>query len=606
MNKLLYFPAVLLLLFLYSCTREAENIQADPQLKIEKVDLVLMADAGGLDSFTVHSNIEWKVSPSTATWFRLDIVSAGEGKKVIATAVQKNTTGVARVATFIISAVNNSEVQPVTVTVTQLATTTTSYLAISDTLIMLDGKMGSSDTFSIQSNINWTVAHNSFHLSITPMIGSGNATISVTAHTGSYDEIFAKGPVTVTVAPVGDSTVRPLTLTVKMVARPITTLWSKIYGGSEQDEFRAIAKAPDGGFVMAGSTYSNNGDVSGLHAYKDMWVVKVDGNGNKVWQRTLGGSGQDAAWSVAAAQDGGFVVAGYTYSADGDVTGYHGNGDMWVVKLNSAGNIVWQRALGGSRSDEATSVAATADGGFIIAGMTMSSDGDVSRFLGNSDSWVVKLDGAGNLLWENSYGGADHDKPGAIAESPQGGYYLAISTDTATWNFNPYLYRLDPAGKLVWKEQLARSTDLMTTTALVPTKDGGCITVFNSQTGTGDYVWYHKYSSAGTKVWHNLLTAASPIDQAFCITASSDGGFVLAGYTRSEWANTTQGRIFKIGANSSIQWSKQFGGQQNDFLYGIVEAEPGSYVATGYSNSNNGDFSAQHGWNDGWILKVKD
>ena len=122
-----------------------------------------------------------------------------------------------------------------------------------------------------------------------------------------------------------------------------------------------------------------------------------------VWRRTIGGTYDDLARAVTTTPDGGYVVAGGSFSTDGDVSGARGFGDFWVVKLNSSGNLVWQKTLGGTRSEEARAITTTADGGFLVAGSTLSEDGDVKGYHGSKyqdDVWVVKLDCFGNLIWQ--------------------------------------------------------------------------------------------------------------------------------------------------------------------------------------------------------------
>ena len=118
------------------------------------------------------------------------------------------------------------------------------------------------------------------------------------------------------------------------------------------------------------------------------------------WQKCLGGSGEDYATSIQQTSDGGYIVAGYSYSNDGDISNSHGNADYWIVKLDHAGNIQWEKSMGGSSTELAYFVQQTSDGGYIVAGESSSNDGDVSGNHGSEDYWIVKLDDAGNLQWE--------------------------------------------------------------------------------------------------------------------------------------------------------------------------------------------------------------
>ncbi len=169
--------------------------------------------------------------------------------------------------------------------------------------------------------------------------------------------------------------------------------WQKCLGGSSLDDVLSIQQTSDGGYIVAGYTGSDDGDVSGKHGDLDFWVVKLSSTGSLQWQKCLGGSSLDDARSIQQTSDGGYVVAGYAYSNDGDVSGNHGNAaDFWVVKLSSTGSLQWQKCLGGSGDDGVGSIQQTSDGGYIVAGSTNSNDGDVSGNHGDLDFWVVKLD----------------------------------------------------------------------------------------------------------------------------------------------------------------------------------------------------------------------
>ena len=185
--------------------------------------------------------------------------------------------------------------------------------------------------------------------------------------------------------------------------------WQKCLGGSNGDLAESIQQTTDGGYIVAGHTSSNDGDVSGNHGGKDFWVVKVDRYGHLLWQKCLGGRQDDYAQDVQQTTDGGYVVAGYTWLSDGDVCGNHCQWDYWVVKLNESGNLVWQKCLGGRQDDYAQDVQQTKDGGYVVAGHACSNDGDVSGNHGNFDYWIVKLNSTGNLVWQKCLGGSGWD-----------------------------------------------------------------------------------------------------------------------------------------------------------------------------------------------------
>jgi hypothetical protein len=177
-------------------------------------------------------------------------------------------------------------------------------------------------------------------------------------------------------------------------------VWQKCLGGSSSESTLwqkglVIQQTADGGYVINCLTYSNDGDVSGNHGGRDIWVVKLNDLGNIEWQKCLGGSGEETTTSIEQTSDGGYIIDGTTTTNDGDVSGYHGDTDIWVVKLNDSGNIEWQKCLGGSDYElhpyGAPSVQQTTDGGYILIGNTSSNDGDVSGNHGFPDIWVIKL-----------------------------------------------------------------------------------------------------------------------------------------------------------------------------------------------------------------------
>ncbi|WP_294218812.1 T9SS C-terminal target domain-containing protein [uncultured Chryseobacterium sp.] len=175
--------------------------------------------------------------------------------------------------------------------------------------------------------------------------------------------------------------------------------WERTLGGTVNDEANSIIRTADGGYIVAGGAASNDGDVSGNHGNRDAWVIKLSNLGIIQWQKLLGGSINDLANSIIQTADGGYAAAGFTFSNDGDVSGNHGGGDMWVVKLNTAGTIQWQKALGGTGFDRAQSIIRTSNGGYAIVGVTDSIDGNIiGPNNGSSDVFLLRLDAAGNFI----------------------------------------------------------------------------------------------------------------------------------------------------------------------------------------------------------------
>lgn len=225
----------------------------------------------------------------------------------------------------------------------------------------------------------------------------------------------------------------------------LNILWEKTYGGTDADVLRSIKTTPDGGCVLFGYTLSVDGDVTGAHTCNgcssDMWILKVDSLGNVEWNRALGSTGNEWGYDITLSPDGGYVMAGNAELVNGDVTYSNGLSDYWVIKLNSSGQLVWQHCLGGSDQDLANSILATPDGGYIVSGSTQSSDGDVSINHGYEDNWIVKLDSLGNIIWENSIGGSNADRGYIVRESSNGSYLVlseTLSSDGQVIGFHGY------------------------------------------------------------------------------------------------------------------------------------------------------------------------
>jgi uncharacterized repeat protein (TIGR01451 family) len=221
--------------------------------------------------------------------------------------------------------------------------------------------------------------------------------------------------------------------------------WQKSLGGSGSDKAQSIQQTVDGGYIVAGYSNSNDGDLTGNNGSYDYWVVKLDVTGNISWQKSLGGSGTDKAQSIQQTTDGGYIVAGFSNSNDGDVTGNNGSYDYWVVKIDASGNITWQKSLGGTWYDKAYSIQQTTDGGYIVAGESACNDGDVTVNNGWYDYWLVKLDASGNIIWQKSLGDTDAQYARSIQQTIDGGFIIARydSLSQAPWNRDFWIVKLD-------------------------------------------------------------------------------------------------------------------------------------------------------------------
>jgi len=215
-------------------------------------------------------------------------------------------------------------------------------------------------------------------------------------------------------------------------------LWRKRFGGSENDESYSV-KETNGGYIIAGFTNSLDGDITFNHnASTDYWIIKIDYSGNLLWQKTYGGSSSDMAYGIEVMSDGGFMVAGSVDCIDpfdGDLSNYYGSIDLWIIRLDSTGNLLWDKNLGGTGGDNAYSLVSTGDGHFLVTGVTDSYDIDLLGFNdpnGGLDYWVVEIDSEANIVWQKVMGGSNADLGEYAARTSDGGAIVcgySYSTD---------------------------------------------------------------------------------------------------------------------------------------------------------------------------------
>ncbi|MGN6569245.1 MAG: T9SS type A sorting domain-containing protein [Flavipsychrobacter sp.] len=285
--------------------------------------------------------------------------------------------------------------------------------------------------------------------------------------------------------------------------------WEKCYGGTGNENGNDIRQTSDGGYVFTGMAGSVDGDVKGIHtiaggfATPDVWVVKLDATGKLMWQRCLGGTNFDEAYSIRQTSNNNYLLCGNTSSADGDVMQSFGNIDGWVLKLDDTGKIIWQKSMGGSNTDEFVSIVQSADGNYVFGGSTASNDSMVSgnhldtAGRSNYDMWVVKTDTNGNILWQKLYGGASFDRCYEMQPTKDSGFILnGVST---SWDgdvhfnydgdsglvYDCWVLRLKPDGDTLW-ERVLGGTVVDVGRSIAQTNDSTYIMSGNTNSKNGD------------------------------------------------------------------------------------------------------------------------
>ena len=402
--------------------------------------------------------------------------------------------------------------------------------------------------------------------------------------------------------------------------------WQKSFGGTLSDVAYSIQQTTDDGFIVAGYSNSNDGDVTAHYGntnYSDYWIMKLNNAGAIEWQKSLGGTAYERTFSIQQTTDNGYIVAGWSRSNDGDVTGNHGGSDYWIVKLNNGGDIEWQKSLGGTGDDYAHSIQQTTDNGYIVAGFSASNDGDVTGNHGGYDYWIVKLNSGGDIEWQKSLGGTVADEANSVQQTIDGGYIVAgfsVSNDgdvTGNHGLDDYwIVKLNATGDIEWQKSLG-GTAIDWANLIQQTTDGAYIVAGVSYSNDGDVTgnhgnddcWIVKLNNTGDIEWQKSLGGAS-YDYANSVQQTADGGYIVAGVSYSNDGDVSGNHgnddcwIVKINSTGDIEWQKSLGGAGYDEAYSIRQTTDNGYIIAGASSSNNGDVTGNHGSSDYWIVKL--
>jgi hypothetical protein len=344
--------------------------------------------------------------------------------------------------------------------------------------------------------------------------------------------------------------------------------WEKNFGGSGQDGGYSIQQTSDGGYIIAGYSYVY------LEGVSDVYLVKTDGNGNELWSETFGGENNEFGQSVQQTSDGGFVVAGTTGSFG------TGSGAVYLVKTDASGDELWSKTFGGSGYDSGNSLQQTGDGGFIIAGTTDSFGA------GDTDVYLVKTDANGTELWSKTFGGSGSDEGRSVQQTSDGGYIMIGTTLPSEPGFHDVLLiKTDANGNELWSKTLGGSQSDYGS-QVRQTSDGGFIIAGGTDSfGGGETdVYLVKTDASGVELWSKTF-GGSDYDSGASVQQTSDGGYIIAGYTNSFGAGGGDAYLIKTDASGDELWSKTFGGSNTDQGDSVQQTTDGGFIVTGFTAS---------------------
>jgi len=307
------------------------------------------------------------------------------------------------------------------------------------------------------------------------------------------------------------------------------TLWTRTYGGAGGDRGESVQQTSDGGYIVAGYT---NSFGTGIQVY----LIKTNATGDTLWTRTYGGASNDYGYFVRQTTDGGYIVAGYTFS--------FGNAyQVYLVKTNATGDTLWSRTYGGTDWDMGYSVQQTSDMGYIVAGYTY--------FFGNFDQvYLVKTNASGDTLWTRTYGGTGYEWGRDVQQTTDGGYIVVGYTSSFGNSGQVYLIKTNASGDTLWTRTYGGASYDYGYSVRQTTDGGYIVAGYTGSFGNGWQVYLVKTNASGDTLWTRTYGGAGD-DEGYSVQQTTDTGYIVAGYTTS-FGDSAQVYLIKTDANGNV------------------------------------------------------
>jgi hypothetical protein len=412
-------------------------------------------------------------------------------------------------------------------------------------------------------------------------------------------------------------------------------IWQQCYGTADFDYASGIAPT-ENGYMLAVEVQSGEG-LTNYHGSYDIWIVNIDSNGTLLWEKCVGGSGYDSPQKIISIGNNEFYVFGMTGSTDGDVQSYNqGNGDLWVVKINGEGDLLWEKCYGSWGTDEPRDMILTADGGFAMLARISTSGGDISNY-GSYDNWIVKCDSLGNIEWEITLGNNGLDNGISMMINSAGNIMML---GAAQWHGGLVECYPDGAWADVWIVELDLQGNILSQHCyggshydlgnnLIELEDGyifnaythsndGDVSGLHGPIGLADDIWVVRLNEQMEIVWQKCL-GGYDYDTPSYITQTSDDGFIVIGYTVSNDGDVSGNHshsgtnadiwVVKLNESGDIEWQRCYGGVSSQRLenpYTILKKSDYNYVIAA-STEGSPTYDVQCGTfesNNAWIFEI--
>jgi uncharacterized delta-60 repeat protein len=357
--------------------------------------------------------------------------------------------------------------------------------------------------------------------------------------------------------------------------------WERTYGGPLPDKAYDIAALSDGGVVAVGHTRSTKG------IGHDVLVLRIDRKGHVVWRRMFGGLKEDHAYGVVTGDNEDIVVSGYTSSKG------KGKGDLWVCRINTDGLLIWEHTYGGVLDDRARTITAINDGGYVVAGYTQSK-GD-----SEGDSWVIKINESGRLVWEQTFSRDGEDGIFQIKALPDGSLFATGYSDLGgSAGFDLRVLKISKNGGLIWERIFGKSV-FDSGTAIEPASDGGCIVAGVTAKGgyQDDQAWILRLNPKGDLVWQRTI-GGKKTDSAWAVITKDSSHYAVVIATSSFGSGSTDAWIICFDRNGNQKWERIYGGKLWDRPTSATLTEDGGLYIGGYTTTRG------KGYEDFWLLRL--
>ena len=405
------------------------------------------------------------------------------------------------------------------------------------------------------------------------------------------------------------------------------------YGGSNNDSAQSVVSTTDGGYAILGFTQSTDGDILDTQDDSfDFWVLKFNAENMVEWNKTYGGTNDDRGREIIQTQDGGYAILGYTFSTNGDISSNAGLQDYWLAKLDTQGNIMWQKSFGYAGSDSGIALIQTNDQGYLIVGVldvtASNGQGNTSRNTNRhagGDYWALKLDTVGNIQWSRYFGGNFTDTPQDVIQTEDNGFIIVGSSDSEDTDISNHIgsydfwvIKISNIGDLVWETSFGGS-QIDEARAISQSGDGNYIIAGDTRSNDIDVLdnnggadlWLIKISPNGELLWEKTI-GGSNFDVARAIFKTQDNRFLLSGSSRSSNIDVSENKgqndawVIKVDNNGTLLWETTIGGSHIDFAYDITQLNDLSIIVVGDTNSTDGDIIENKGFTDMLLVKIED